>query len=156
MIRTNKSLPRTTLPVAALLLLFAASVPAVTTGSGPDAPAHRLQEKGRGDFLDAAPLQERGRGDDLGRIRQWRSFLDRAHRAFFHAHMSTAAVKAKIEEADERIEELENAPPDDPGGRTDITADVPFLERAHRAFFASHRNTAEVKRWLEEAREGTN
>lgn len=143
MIRTNKSLRRTILPVAALLLLLAASAPAVAaSGPGPDT-------------LALEP-QERGRGDDLGRVRQWRSFLDRAHRAFFHAHMSTAAVKAKIEEADERIEELENAPPDDPGGRTDITADVSFLERAHRAFFASHRNTAEVKRWLEEAREGTN
>lgn len=99
--------------------------------------------------------RQRGKGDDLARIRRWRSFLDRAHRAFFAAHHSTAQVKAKIEEADERIEELENAPDDDPGGRSDITGDVAFLERAQRAFVAAHMNTAAVDQWLEEAREGS-
>jgi hypothetical protein len=103
----------------------------------------------------AAGQQEEapGRGDDLARIRRWRTFLDRAHRAFFAAHMSTAAVKAKITEADERIEELEGAPADDAGGRSDITGDVAFLERALRAFTAAHMNTADAQRWLEEARE---
>jgi hypothetical protein len=96
-----------------------------------------------------------GKGDDLARIRRWRSFLDRAHRAFFAAHHSTTQVKAKIEEADERIEELESAPADDPGGRSDITGDVAFLERAQRAFVAAHMNTAAVDQWLEEAREGS-
>ena len=101
-----------------------------------------------------AQQEERGRGDDLARIRRWRSFLDRAHRAFFAAHMSTTAVKAKIDEADERITELEAAPADDPGGRTDITGDVGFLERAFRAFTAAHMNTEAVQSWLDEAREG--
>jgi hypothetical protein len=102
--------------------------------------------------------EEPGRGDDLARIRRWRSFLDRADRAFFAAHMDTAAVRAKITQADERIEELEEAAKSsepDPGGRSDITGDVAFLERAERAFTAAHMNTAEVQRWLKEAREKT-
>jgi hypothetical protein len=68
--------------------------------------------------------------------------------------MNTAAVKAKITEADDRIAELEAAPSDDPGGRSDITGDVDFLERAQRAFTAAHMNTADVNKWLEEAKEG--
>jgi hypothetical protein len=101
-----------------------------------------------------AQEEGKGRGDDLARIRRWRSFLDRANRAFFASHMSTTAVKAKTEQADARIEELENAPANDEGGRSDITGDVGFLERAERAFTFAHMNTADVKRWLAEAREG--
>jgi len=95
-----------------------------------------------------------GKGDDLARIRRWRGFLDRADRAFFAARMNTAEVKAKITEADDRIADLEAAPADDPGGRSDITGDVGFLERAQRAFTAAHMNTADVNKWLEEAKEG--
>jgi len=104
---------------------------------------------------DVSSLQEQGpgRGDDLGRIRSWRTFLDRADRAFFAARMNTEAVRAKITEADERIKVLEAAPRDDPGGRSDITGDVGFLERADRAFTAARMNTADVKKWLKEARE---
>ena len=92
----------------------------------------------------------------LERIKAWRAFLTPADRAFFAARMNTEAVRAKIAEADERIEELEAAARSskpDPGGRSDITGDVAFLERAHRAFTAAHMNTAEVQKWLEEARE---
>jgi hypothetical protein len=96
-----------------------------------------------------------GRGDDLALVQSWRTFLDSASRAFFAAGMNTEAVKAKVKEADERIEVLEAAPADDAGGRGDITADVPFLERAQRAFTAAHMNTAAVNKWLEEAREGS-
>jgi hypothetical protein len=98
-----------------------------------------------------------GRGDDLARIRRWRTFLDSAERAFTFAHMSTTAVKAKITEADERIAELEEAATDPESaeyGRSDITGDVGFLERAQRAFTAAHRSTTEVNRWLAEAKEG--
>ena len=104
---------------------------------------------------DASSLQEQGpgRGDDLGRIKAWRTFLDRADRAFFAARMNTEAVRAKTAEADLRIEELEKAPRDDPGGRSDITGDVGFLERALRAFTAARMNTADVQKWLKEARE---
>ena len=104
--------------------------------------------------VGAAVQQEGpGRGDDLERIKSWRTFLDRADRAFFAARMNTEAVRAKITEADERIEVLEKAPEDDPGGRSDITGDVGFLERAQRAFTAARMNTADVNKWLEEARE---
>jgi hypothetical protein len=107
------------------------------------------------DVTDVSSLQEQGpgRGDDLGRIKSWRTFLDRTDRAFFAARMNTEAVRAKITEADERIEELEAAPKDHPGGRSDITGDVGFLERADRAFTAARMNTADVKKWLKEARE---
>ena len=94
-----------------------------------------------------------GRGDDLARIQQWRSFLDRADRAFTAAHMSTTAVKAKITEADERITELQDDPDNKKVGRSDITGDVAFLERALRAFTAAKMSTTDVKRWLEEAKE---
>ena len=101
-------------------------------------------------------VKEPGRGDDLARIKRWRSFLDRAERAFTVAHMSTTAVKVKISEADERIAELEEAA-DDPEsaeyGRSDITGDIGFLERAQRAFTAAHMSTTEVNQWLAEARE---
>jgi len=105
--------------------------------------------------FDSGVTQQEGpdRGDDLARIKSWRAFLDRADRAFFAARMNTEAVRAKITEADERIEVLEEAPKDDPGGRSDITGDVGFLERAQRAFTAARMNTADVNRWLEEARE---
>lgn len=107
-------------------------------------------------FFPAAGVGQQegpGRGDDLGRIRSWRTFLDRADRAFFAARMNTEAVRAKIAEADERITELEAAPKDHPGGRSDITGDVAFLDRADRAFTAARMNTADVKKWLKEARE---
>ena len=97
-----------------------------------------------------------GRGDDLQRITAWRAFLDRADRAFFAARMNTAGVRAKIAEADERIKELEEAARSsepDPGGRSDITGDISFLEQAHRAFTAAHMNTADVQKWLREARD---
>ena len=97
--------------------------------------------------------EEPGRGDDLARIQQWRSFLDRAFRAFTAAKMSTTDVKAKIEEADERIAGLKGDPKKKNAGRSDITGDVAFLERALRAFTAAKMSTTDVKRWLEEARE---
>lgn len=105
-----------------------------------------------------AGIQEEGpgRGDDLARIKAWRTFLTRADRAFFAARMNTAQVRAKIKEADERIAELEAAASSnepDEGGRSDITGDVAFLERAHRAFTAARMNTADVQKWLREARE---
>jgi hypothetical protein len=103
-----------------------------------------------------AQQEEPGRGDDLARIRRWRSFLDRADRAFTAAHMSTTAVKAKTKEADERIaelEEAENNPDSVKYGRSDITGDVSFLERAQRAFTAAHLSTTEVNQWLAEAKE---
>jgi len=106
--------------------------------------------------VSADRQQQTGRGDDLARIRAWRTFLTSADRAFFAAHMNTQAVRAKIAEADERIEELEAAAKSsapDPGGRSDITGDVAFLERAFRAFTAAKMNTAEVQKWLNEARE---
>lgn len=96
---------------------------------------------------------EPGRGDDLARIQQWRTFLDRAFRAFTAAKMSTADVKAKIEEADQRIEELQDDRGEATVGRSDITGDVGFLERAVRAFTAAKMSTTDVKRWLEEAKE---
>ena len=96
---------------------------------------------------EVSSLQEQGpgRGDDLGRIKSWRTFLDRADRAFFAARMNTEAARAKIGEADERITELEAAAKSsepDAGGRSDITGDVAFLERALRAFTAARMNTA--------------
>ncbi len=100
--------------------------------------------------------QEAGRGDDLERVKSWRAFLDRADRAFFAARMNTEAVQSKIAEADKRVEELEAAAKSsdpDPGGRSDITGDVAFLERAQRAFTAARMNTADVQKWLTEARE---
>lgn len=128
--------------------LAAGAMPAIPASAGRDA------EEVRRSPVAAGQEQESGRGDDLARIRRWRSFLDRAHRAFFASRMSTTAVKAKIEQADARIEELENAPADDEGGRSDITGDANFLERAERAFTFAHMDTADVKRWLAEAREG--
>ena len=134
---------RRTYMLTLLLLLFIA-LPAVTTASVLHSGGGELQEEGP------------GRGDDLARIEAWRAFLDRAHRAFFAARMSTTAVKAKIAEADERIAELKEArrhPDSDEGGRTDITADLAFLERAHRAFTAAHKSTTEVQKWIREAKE---
>ena len=69
--------------------------------------------------------------------------------------MNTEAVRAKIAEADERITELEasaRSSEPDPGGRSDITGDIAFLERTLRAFTAARMNTADVQKWLEEAR----
>jgi len=111
-----------------------------------------------GSFAALASVQEEGpgRGDDPDRIKAWRAFLDRADRAFFAARMNTAAVRVKIAEADDRIEELEAAAKSselDSGGRSDITGDIPFLEEAHRAFTAARMNTADVQKWLREARE---
>lgn len=133
---------RTTRRIAMVLLLLAvAAAPPVSVASG---IASRIQQEGP------------GRGDDLGRIKTWRTFLDRADRAFFAARMNTEAVGAKTAEADQRIKELDAAagsPEPDPGGRSDITGDVAFLERAHRAFTAARMNTADVQKWLKEARE---
>ena len=128
--------------IAVLLLLIAVPVSAVPPRFFP---------------VDGAVQQESpGRGDDLGRIRAWRTFLDRADRAFFAARMDTEPVDAKTAEADERIEELEaaakNSEPD-ANGRSDITGDVAFLERAYRAFAAARMNTTDVQKWLQEARE---
>ncbi len=99
--------------------------------------------------------QGTGRGDDLARIEAWRAFLDRANRAFFAARMSTEVVEAKIRQANARVAELKDARNDaeDEGGRSDITADVAFLERAHRAFTAARMSTTDVQKWLREARE---
>jgi len=96
-----------------------------------------------------------GRGDDLARNEAWRDFLERAHRAFFAARMSTEAVQGKITQARARVAELKDArnDPEDKGGRSDITADVAFLERAHRAFTAARMSTTDVQKWLREARE---
>ena len=127
-------------------LSIAGAVAATVAGTSVDA------------IVEAQGQQEqRGRGDDLARIREWRTFLDRASRAFFATRMNTEEVQAKVEEAAARIEALEAArnDPDDEGGRSDITGDVPFLERAQRAFTAAGMNTAAVNRWLEEAREGS-
>ncbi len=104
------------------------------------------------------PTQEEGpgRGDDPARIQQWRAFLDRADRAFTAAHMSTTTVNAKITEADGRIAELEVAQKNSESkkvGRSDITGDVEFLERAQRAFTAAKMSTTDVNRWLAEAKE---
>lgn len=104
----------------------------------------------------AAPQQQGpGRGDDLALNEAWRAFLGRADRAFFAARMSAEAVQAKIEQAEARVAELEEArnDPDDEGGRSDITADVGFLERALRAFTAARMSTTDVQKWLREARE---
>ena len=103
------------------------------------------------------PLQEQGpgRGDNLARVQQWRSFLDRAVRAFTAAHMSTREVKDKVTEADERIAELQADRANTKVGRTDITGDVGFLEQALRAFTAAKMSTTDVKRWLDEAKEAT-
>jgi hypothetical protein len=106
--------------------------------------------------VSSAQEEGPGRGDDLQRVKAWRTFLDRADRAFFAARMSTEGVRAKVAQADERIAELEAAAKSskpDPGGRSDITGDVAFLERAHRAFTAARMNTADVQKWLKEARE---
>ena len=123
-----------------LLLLAVAAAPTASVASG---LAGRTQQ------------EDPGRGDDLGRIKEWRTFLDRADRAFFAARMNTEAVRAKIAQADQRIGELEAAAKSsepDPGGRSDITGDVAFLERALRACTAARMNTAYVQKWLEEAR----
>jgi hypothetical protein len=103
------------------------------------------------------PVQEQGpdRGDDLARVQQWRSFLDRAVRAFTAARMSTREVKDKVTEADERIAELQADRANTKVGRTDITGDVGFLQQAQRAFTAAKMSTTDVNRWLEEAQEAT-
>ena len=101
-----------------------------------------------------AQREDPGRGDDVARIERWRTFLDRASRAFFAARLPVSEVDAKIAEAEERLAELADADPDTAeGGRRDITGDVAFLERAHRAFTAARMSTADVQKWLEEARE---
>jgi len=83
-------------------------------------------------------------------------FLHRAHRAFFAAHMSTTDVKARIAAAERRLADLERGA-DDPArqlpekpDRTELQAELAFLERAHRAFFAAHHSTTEVKRRIRE------
>ena len=126
--------------MVALFAVLSAAAPAILTAGG------------------LTPLQEEGpgRGDDLARVQQWRSFLDPAFRAFTAARMSTTAVQAKISEADERIAELKDAQGDTDSenvGRSDITGDVGFLERAFRAFTAARMSTTDVKRWLDEAKE---
>ena len=73
---------RQTYMLTLLLLLFIA-LPAVTTAS--------VLHSDRGEPQEEGP----GRGDDLARIEAWRAFLDRAHRAFFAARMSTTEVKAQ-------------------------------------------------------------
>ncbi len=107
-------------------------------------------------FLDEPQAEGPGRGDDLARIKAWRTFLERANRAFFAARMNTEQGRAKIAEADDRVAELEVAARSsepDPGGRSDVTGDIAFLERAQRAFTAARMNTADVQKWLREARE---
>ena len=128
-----------------LTLIFASIVMATSAATLPV-----LSGSGMTAYQQEGP----GRGDDLARIQRWRSFLDQADRAFTAAHMSTTAVKAKITEADERIAELQDDPENKKKGRSDITGDVSFLERAQRAFTAAHMSTAEVNKWLEEAKEG--
>ena len=133
---------RTTCLIALLALLVAVPVAALSPSS--PTPIGSAQEEGP------------GRGDDLARVKSWRTFLDRADRAFFAARMNTAAVSAKITEADKRVEELEaaaNSSEPDEGGRSDITGDTAFLERAHRAFTAARMNTADVQKWLREAKD---
>ena len=132
----HRSRLATVLTLSALLAMVAPPIAAATAAS--------TQE------------EESGRGDDLARIKAWREFLTRADRAFFAARHNTAQVREKIAEADDRIEELEAAAKSkqaDRGGRSDITGDVAFLERAHRAFTAAKMNTADVQKWLNEARE---
>ena len=133
--------PRSCLITVSLLLV---AVPVLAGPPGFRSAAASVQEEGP------------GRGDDLGRIRAWRGFLERAERAFFAARMNTEAVRRKVVAADERIEELEAAAESaepDAGGRSDITGDIGFLDRAHRAFTAAHLDTAEVQKWLSEARD---
>ena len=126
------------------VLVFALGAPALAVEPGAARLGISTQEEGP------------SRGDDLERNKAWRAFLTRADRAFFAARMSTEAVRAKIAQADERVAELEAAAKGsepDPGGRADITADVAFLERAARAFTAAGMNTADVQKWLQEAKE---
>ena len=132
---------RTSLITMLLLLVAAPAATAAPAASG---------------FLDEPQAEGPGRGDDLARIKAWRTFLERADRAFFAARMNTEQVRAKIAEADARVEELEaaaRASEPDPGGRSDITGDIAFLERAQRAFTAARMNTVDVQKWLREARE---
>ncbi len=130
-------------------LLSALIVAAATTATPePAAPA--------AEPTDAAAVtqQERpGRGDDLARVKSWRTFLDRANRAFFAARLPVSDVETKIKQADARIDELEARDAGETTGRSDITGDVAFLERAHRAFTAARMSTTDVQRWLDEARE---
>lgn len=83
-------------------------------------------------------------------------FLHRAHRAFFAARMSTTDVKARIAAAERRLADLERAAHDparqlpEKPDRTELEAELAFLERAHRAFFAAHHSTTEVKRRIRE------
>ena len=125
--------------IAVLVVIASATVPAVLYAG----------------WLPSIQEGKPGRGDDLARIQQWRAFLDRADRAFTAARMSTTAVKAKTTEADERIAELQDDPGNKKVGRSDITGDVAFLERAQRAFTAAKMSTTDVNRWLEEAKEAT-
>lgn len=134
------------LPLIVVSIVMAAATLAAAAPAAPAAPHAGC----------IAPSQEAGpgRGDDLARIQKWRAFLDPAVRAFTAAKMSTTAVKAKIAEADERLAELRDDPESKKAGRSDITGDISFLERAQRAFTAAHLSTTEVNKWLEEAKEG--
>ena len=128
------------------LCILAAAAPATaaaglpTPATEPGATTGTLQQEGA------------GRGDDLTRVKTWRTFLDRANRAFFAARLPVSEVEAKIKEADVRIAELEERGAGDKTGRSDITGDVVFLERALRAFTAARMSTTDVQKWLEEAR----
>ena len=134
-----------------LALSLLASVPSATLAANDSGVEATLAATDIG----AKALQQEGpgRGDDLARIKSWRTFLTTAERAFFAGRMNTAAVQSKVEEADTRIEELENAAKPDAGGRSDITGDVAFLERSLRAFTAAGMSTTEVQKWLTEARD---
>ena len=133
---------RTTCLIALLIMVLLVPSDATAAPDGTER-AGRLQQGAR-------------RGDDLARNEDWRDFLDRANRAFFAARMSTEAVQGKIRQANRRVAELKDArnDPEDKGGRSDITADVAFLERAHRAFTAARMSTMDVQKWLREARDG--
>ncbi len=115
----------------------------------PDRAATRAE---RGARESARREREREIRAEMENLEAWRALLDRAHRAFFVAHMSTTDVKRKIRETADRLAELERAAraPDRelPADREDVAGDREFLRRAHRAFFASHRSTTEVKRWI--------
>ena len=109
----------------------------------------------RADRLAAEGARREREGEiraEMENLEAWRALLDRAHRAFFAAHMSTTDVKRKIRETADRLAELELAArsPDRelPADREDVAGDREFLRRAHRAFFASHRSTTDVKRWI--------
>ena len=140
---------RRTTVVTLLSMLIAASA----TTAAPE-PAAAASEPTK---ATVATQKERpGRGDDLARTKAWRTFLDRANRAFFAARLPVSEVEAKIKQADERIEALAARDAGEKTSRTDITGDVTFLERAHRAFTAARMSTTDVQKWLDEARGSTN